>query len=62
MKFINPPGLNNPADYGYTQAVIVPSGSKLNNVSTGDFIEITKQNNGKAIVNKTSDVASKSQN
>lgn len=29
MKFINPPGLNNPADYGYTQAVIVPSGSKL---------------------------------
>ncbi len=29
MKFINPPGLNNPSTYGYTQAVVVPSGSKL---------------------------------
>ena len=29
MKFINPSGLNNPLTYGYTQAVVVPSGSKL---------------------------------
>ncbi len=29
MQFINPPGLNNPSDYGYTQAVVVPSGSSL---------------------------------
>ena len=29
MEYINPPELNNPSDYGYTQAVVVPSGSKL---------------------------------
>lgn len=29
MKFINPSGLNNPSSYGYTQAVVVPSGSSL---------------------------------
>ncbi|WP_222427233.1 RidA family protein [Hyella patelloides] len=26
---MNPPGLNDPSDYGYTQAVVVPSGAKL---------------------------------
>ena len=29
LQFINPPGLNDPSTYGYTQAVIVPSGAKL---------------------------------
>lgn len=29
LQFINPPGLNDPSIYGYTQAVIVPSGAKL---------------------------------
>ena len=29
MNFINPPGLSNPSKYGYTQAVVVPSASKL---------------------------------
>ena len=29
MKFINPPGLKDPSSYGFSQAVVVPSGAKL---------------------------------
>lgn len=29
VKHINPPGIKDPSDYGFTQAVIVPSGSEL---------------------------------
>lgn len=29
IKRINPPGINDPSDYGFTQVVIVPSGSEL---------------------------------
>ena len=29
LQFINPPELNDPSTYGYTQAVIVPSGFRL---------------------------------
>ena len=29
IKRINPPAMNDPSDYGYTQAVVVPSGAEL---------------------------------
>lgn len=53
MKFINPPELNDPSDYGYTQAVVVPSSTTLvyiagqggrdENDNYGDFAAQLKQ-------------------
>ena len=53
MQFINPPELNDPSHYGFTQAVVVPPGSQLvyiagqggadRNGNYGTFVEQLKQ-------------------